>query len=255
MANDGRAKIRITVDTLLKRSPKQSSELSASELYAVKANSEYRIAAWLEEKGHWKFTLYFSVLGGFNTWYVFKGHAQLTFANPEAPTPAPTPTPRPTPTPTPTPAPTPTPTPTPRGPAIRVPGISNPVGLYDPIFVGSNFTWAEATYGGTRIPPTTTITYGIVRIARAAQEARNRIGRPFIITSWYRPPAINAAVGGAIYSRHLEGDAIDLYVNGLSGLQLYNLLDPWWQGGLGRYVSFPDIIHLDARGFVSRWRY
>ncbi|MCD8486990.1 MAG: D-Ala-D-Ala carboxypeptidase family metallohydrolase [Desertifilum sp.] len=243
MANDGRARIRITVDTVLKRSPRQSSELSPSEVYAVRANSEYRIAAWLEEQGHWKFTLYFAVLGGFNTWYVFKGHSQLIFANPEAPI-------RP-----PTPAPTPTPAPVPTGPTIRVPGISNPVGLYQPIFVGSNFTWAEATHGGTRIPPNTSITYGMVRIARAAQEARNRIGRPFIITSWYRPPAINAAVGGAIYSRHLEGDGIDFYVNGLSGLQLYNLLDPWWQGGLGRYASFPDIVHLDARGFVSRWRY
>uniref|UniRef100_A0ACD5GW28 D-Ala-D-Ala carboxypeptidase family metallohydrolase n=1 Tax=Desertifilum tharense IPPAS B-1220 TaxID=1781255 RepID=A0ACD5GW28_9CYAN len=105
--------------------------------------------------------------------------------------------------------------------------------------MGSNFTWAEATHGGTRIPPNTSITYGMVRIARAAQEARNRIGRPFIITSWYRPPAINAAVGGAIYSRHLEGDGIDFYVNGLSGLQLYNLLDPWWQGGLGTICLIP----------------
>ncbi|MEM6592496.1 MAG: D-Ala-D-Ala carboxypeptidase family metallohydrolase, partial [Cyanobacteria bacterium P01_C01_bin.73] len=93
----------------------------------------------------------------------------------------------------------------------------------------------------------------IVRIARPAQQARDRIGRPFIVTSWYRPPEINRQVGGAAFSRHIVGDAIDFYCEGLTGNQIYWALDPWWPGGLGRYDRFPALSHIDARGTRARW--
>lgn len=118
---------------------------------------------------------------------------------------------------------------------------------------GGNFTWSEATRGGTRLPPDQQTVDAIVRIAELAQQARNRIGRPFVITSWYRPPDVNARVGGASLSRHIFGDAIDFYCDGLTGLQLYWALDPWWPGGLGRYTRFPYLCHLDARSSRARW--
>lgn len=123
------------------------------------------------------------------------------------------------------------------------------------IIPSGNFTWAEATRGGTRWPPDQATVNAIVRIAALAQEARNRIGRPFLITSWYRPPEVNARVGGAVMSRHIIGDAIDFYCNGLTGRQLYWALDTWWPGGLGRYTNFPYLCHLDARGNRARWVY
>ncbi|NEP60598.1 MAG: peptidase M15A, partial [Symploca sp. SIO2G7] len=123
------------------------------------------------------------------------------------------------------------------------------------IIPNGNFTWAEATRGGTRMPPNQATVDGIVRIAKLAQQARDRLGRPFHITSWYRPPDINHQVGGASNSRHIVGDAIDFYVDGLSGNQIYWTLDPWWPGGLGRYRSFPSLSHLDARGYRARWRH
>jgi uncharacterized protein YcbK (DUF882 family) len=95
----------------------------------------------------------------------------------------------------------------------------------------------------------------IIRIAALAQQARDRIGRPFLITSWYRPAEINRRVGGASQSRHIVGDAIDFYCVGLTGNQVYWALDPWWPGGLGRYGQFPALVHLDARGFKARWRH
>lgn len=125
--------------------------------------------------------------------------------------------------------------------------------LAAPIIAGGSFTWAEATHGGTRLPPDQPTVNAIVRIATLAQEARDRIGRPFVITSWYRPPDVNARVGGASMSRHITGDAIDFYCDGLTGLQLYWALDPWWPGGLGRYTRFPYLCHLDARDYRSRW--
>ncbi|HEY9888601.1 MAG TPA: D-Ala-D-Ala carboxypeptidase family metallohydrolase [Candidatus Obscuribacterales bacterium] len=121
------------------------------------------------------------------------------------------------------------------------------------IVPSGSFTWAEATRGGTRLPPDQATVEAIVRIATLAQEARDRIGRPFLITSWYRPASVNARVGGATMSRHIIGDAIDFYCDGLTGLQLYWALDPWWPGGLGRYTQFPYLCHLDARGYRSRW--
>jgi hypothetical protein len=123
------------------------------------------------------------------------------------------------------------------------------------IIPNGNFTWAEATHGGTRMPPNQATVDAIVRIAKLAQQARDRIGRPFHITSWFRPPEINRQVGGAAFSRHIVGDAIDFYVDGLTGDQLYWALDSWWPGGLGRYRRFPRLSHLDARGYRARWRH
>ncbi|MEW6494848.1 MAG: D-Ala-D-Ala carboxypeptidase family metallohydrolase [Cyanobacteriota bacterium] len=126
--------------------------------------------------------------------------------------------------------------------------------LSAPIILDGNFTWAEATHGGTRMPPNQATVDAMIRIAKLAQRARDRIGRPFIVTSWYRPPVINRAVGGAIYSRHLVGDAIDFLCEGLTGNQLYWFLEPWWPGGLGRYTQFPHLCHIDARSYRARWR-
>jgi DNA-binding transcriptional MerR regulator len=127
--------------------------------------------------------------------------------------------------------------------------------LFASIIPDGNFTWAEATHGGTRMPPNQATVDAMVRIAQLAQRARDRIGRPFIIISWYHPPTINHAVGGANYSRHSVGDAIDFICEGLTGNQLYWFLEPWWPGGLGRYIKFPYLCHIDARSYRARWRH
>ncbi|MDJ1184882.1 D-Ala-D-Ala carboxypeptidase family metallohydrolase [Roseofilum casamattae] len=125
--------------------------------------------------------------------------------------------------------------------------------LHASIIPGGYFTWAEAIHGGTRIPPNQATVNAIVRLADLAQQARDRMGRPFYITSWYRPPDINYRVGGVSNSRHIVGDAMDFYCEGLTGNQIYWFLDPWWPGGLGRYNRFPYICHIDARNYRARW--
>ncbi|MEM9218025.1 MAG: D-Ala-D-Ala carboxypeptidase family metallohydrolase [Cyanobacteria bacterium P01_F01_bin.150] len=124
------------------------------------------------------------------------------------------------------------------------------------IIPNGNFTWAEATRAGQRMPPNQATVDAMIRIATLAQRARNQIGRPFVITSWYRPPAINRAVGGSTYSRHIVGDAIDYYVEGLTGYDLYRALNPWWPGGLGLYGGNRYMIsHIDARNYRARWNH
>ncbi len=122
------------------------------------------------------------------------------------------------------------------------------------IIVDGSFTWAEATKGGSRMPPDQETLEGIIRIAKLGQRARDRVGRPFIVTSWYRDPVVNAAVGGVSNSRHINGDAIDFYCDGLTGDEIYWILDPWWPSGLGRYIKFPFLCHMDARDYRARWQ-
>jgi len=50
---------------------------------------------------------------------------------------------------------------------------------------------------------------------------RTKLGRPIIVTSGYRCPRLNAAVGGASSSAHLKGAAADIIVPGLSADQLF----------------------------------
>ena len=122
------------------------------------------------------------------------------------------------------------------------------------IIDNGSFTWAEATDGGIYMPPNQTTVDAIVRIAKLAQEACDRIGRPFQIIRWYHPSATYFPMEGKVRNRHNLGEAIDFYCNGLTGNQLYWALDPWWPGGLGRYTNFPKLIHINAADYRIRWR-
>lgn len=50
---------------------------------------------------------------------------------------------------------------------------------------------------------------------------RERLGKPIIVTSGYRSPALNRAVGGATTSQHTRGEAVDFVVGGGSRSDLF----------------------------------
>ncbi len=57
------------------------------------------------------------------------------------------------------------------------------------------------------------------------EPARVAFGAPIYITSGYRCPALNKAVGGKPTSQHLRGEAADLQVRGVKNLRkLYNAI-------------------------------
>lgn len=134
---------------------------------------------------------------------------------------------------------------------IRVPGIGI-VDLYEQIVPGIPFYWYEATHGGRRIPQTSIHADNIVALAKALGRAREQIGKPFEVTSWYRPDPWNKLAGGATRSQHKWGKAIDFKVDGETGRSLAHQLS-WWPGGMGIYRNLPHIIHLDIRPNKARW--
>lgn len=48
------------------------------------------------------------------------------------------------------------------------------------------------------------------------EQIRRLVSRPVVVTSGYRSPAVNTAVGGAANSAHVYGRAADIHVPGLS---------------------------------------
>lgn len=89
---------------------------------------------------------------------------------------------------------------------------------------------------------------------------REHFGKAVTITSGYRTPAHNAAVGGAKSSQHLLGRAADIRVEGVSveNVAAYaESLMPEW-GGVGRYPikagRATGWVHMDTRADKARWR-
>ena len=144
------------------------------------------------------------------------------------------------------------------GPTIAIPGISRPVGIHEPVYFEpspSNFTWSEFTKGGDRIPVDVGVTQRVVSLSKYMDKVRSYLGNlPVRITSGYRDPNTNRRVGGASRSRHLYGDAVDFYVEGMDVVDaFYKLKDYHTEGGLAVGNGF---VHLDLRpGAPARWTY
>ena len=90
-------------------------------------------------------------------------------------------------------------------------------------------------------------------LVKILQKIRNHFGKSITITSAYRTPTKNKAVGGETYSQHLYGRAADIKVKGVTpkAVATYaNKLMPN-KGGIGTYASF---VHVDVRPTKSRWK-
>lgn len=95
----------------------------------------------------------------------------------------------------------------------------------------------------------------ILPTLRVVDLVREDLGVPLKVTSAYRSPAYNKAVGGASRSQHLRNNALDLIPKGVSPQKLFDALyiareSGLFVGGLGLYNSF---VHVDTRGSNATW--
>lgn len=58
------------------------------------------------------------------------------------------------------------------------------------------------------------------RVARTLEEIRMLVDRPIIVSSGYRAPAVNKAVGGSNNSAHMRGLAADINAQGMTAREL-----------------------------------
>lgn len=86
------------------------------------------------------------------------------------------------------------------------------------------------------------------------QPLRDYLKKPVLISSGYRSPAVNRAVGGASTSAHMTGRAADIHVPGLTTAQLVNKIH-----GLGLPIDqvideFGSWVHVGIAPDGSRPR-
>jgi GH24 family phage-related lysozyme (muramidase) len=96
-------------------------------------------------------------------------------------------------------------------------------------------------------------------LAAFLERARTRFGnRPVIITSGYRPPAVNRNVGGASQSEHLYNapgvGAVDFYIDGVNIQKVQDWCDKEWPYSVG-YGAPKGFVHLGIRANRPRVRW
>lgn len=116
--------------------------------------------------------------------------------------------------------------------------------------ISKNFTMGEAIHSNyaesrnIRNNPSSGIRRNIRYTARRMEEVRKILGRPLQITSWYRSPKLNRAVGGSHNSSHSKGLAVDILLKkGQSGRAEFEKLKK-------RMKSYDQLIYYPKRGHL-----
>src|SRR5690606_5920979 len=82
------------------------------------------------------------------------------------------------------------------------------------------------------------------------QALRTRLGKPLLITSAYRSPQHNRAVGGATNSQHLYGKAFDVVMANQSPTDFEAAAVQVGFKGIGHYPA-SNSMHTDTRASAS----
>lgn len=90
-------------------------------------------------------------------------------------------------------------------------------------------------------------------LVNVLQQIRTHFGKAVTITSAYRTPTRNNAVGGTTYSQHQYGTAADIKVKGVTPKKVAQYAEKLLpnRGGIGIYSTF---THIDVRQTKARWK-
>lgn len=98
--------------------------------------------------------------------------------------------------------------------------------------ISTHFTWREATHSdtavrrGLRNDPDDAVKQAIEDAAHGLEGVRSLLGdKPIDITSWYRSPEVNAAVGGSKTSDHQTGYAVDFRPRAMNAYQAAKIIE------------------------------
>ena len=87
------------------------------------------------------------------------------------------------------------------------------------------------------------------------QTIRSHFNKPVKVSSAYRCIKHNKAVGGATSSRHMNGQAADIYINGVKPAEIAKYAESIGILGIGLYETDKDghFVHIDTRTTKSFW--
>lgn len=115
-----------------------------------------------------------------------------------------------------------------------------------------HFTLAELTTTGTglRNTPDAAEVGKLRKVAELLEVVRAHFGRPVLVHSGYRSPAVNEAVGGSKTSQHMLAEAADFHVDGVPLSDVFNWIA--FESGIGfgqvilegRDPAHPTWVHL-----------
>ncbi len=93
--------------------------------------------------------------------------------------------------------------------------------------LSKNFTLAELTVTNTglrNVPNAEQVENLRLLAEKILQPLRDRVGKAINVNSAFRAPAVNKAVGGSATSDHLKGNSADIWVAGMRGRALAELV-------------------------------
>lgn len=206
-------RIEALQDTWLKKRPVQATALGEKEKAGVARGRSYEVLEWREQAADAHVEV---VLGnGAGTWFLWQPHWHQ----------------------------------------VGVGSVAAAVGEHQVDWgdfncaVTANLTVGEILQWDRRRVPSASsaLRQRLLATAQEFQRVRDAWGKPLGVTSFYRPEPINSQVGGVRNSRHVTGEAFDIYPSSGNLDAFYQWISVRWSGGLGdgRPRGF---LHLDTAG-------
>lgn len=90
-------------------------------------------------------------------------------------------------------------------------------------------------------------------LVTALQAIRDHFGKPVHISSAYRTQTWNKKVGGSSGSYHTKGKAADIYIEGVSAVEIALYAQTLCNGVGAYYYGSNDFVHIDTRLSVKHW--
>lgn len=118
--------------------------------------------------------------------------------------------------------------------------------------LSTNFKSTEFDCHGSKCCSSTLIDEKLVEYL---QKIRDHFGKPVNISSGYRCATHNKSVGGVTGSRHMKGQAADIYIDGVAPAEIAKYSESIGVLGIGLYETNADghFVHIDTRTYKSFW--